>query len=641
MRDGDAPEAARPTRRLTAVALVVWAVLAFALPLSALTLNIISVAGIPLGFWVAAEGSLIALALLAFAFATRAGASSAKEGWAPGMRFAGESVGSAGFVGIAGLVAALGFDGLALPLGIAAGLALATIIVVPRYVLYPAKTFGGVFTLRYGGAWPRRLALAIAVVGSILLLAADIKGAGLAIQGLTGSSIRFAVLVTAVLLALGWLAGSLAPSRRPHGGVYVFLVLAFVAGLLVLTTSQGRPPLPQFAYGSALQDTAALEQKLFLARLADAPSLHPLSAPFLQLSMMNFAGLVLGAALGLGALPHLLGRHLAFGTVAASDAPRRSARALTLVAFFLIGVTAFAVLARAGLASLLVSGVKTAALPEAIVKASGLGWVDVCGAQSFSAADLAAACAKLSGQKGLLRLQDITFLGDAYLFAASSILGVPALLWTGLLVGGLAAAWVSGHAILNGISAAVCDGRNASVGSGQAGLEPRAALVATLLLSASLGTAACSAMSIPALVSEGLALIASGLFPALVLGLYWPRMGATGAIAAMVAGFAVAAMYIAGVRIFPELMFDMTGQLSVAAPSAVRKFSELKAALAAAQDDVARDAARAKLTAFMHAQPIANWWGLKPGAVALLGVPAGVIAAVLATLLRGRADAGR
>lgn len=634
MTDVEVAGAARPTRRLTLVAIALWSALAFGLPLSALTLNGLRIAGFPLGFWVAAQGVLIAFVILAWVFERRAGGVHTPEGTAPAIQFAGETITSAGYIGFAGLIAGLGFDGLAFPLGITAGLALIAIVIAPRFALYPAETVAGFFTARFAGVWSRRVAVAIACGASVLILAADLRGAALAVQGLVTTGYVTALAAVAAMVGLVWLARPLMSRLAPRGSAYWILFFAFLATLVCLALQQGRMPLPQLVYGAAIEDVTLAEQKLLAAKLADIKALKPLASPFLHLSMLNFAGIVLGLALGIAALPHLLGRHLTHAAVPAGDAPRRAARALTLVGLFMLGVAAFAVLARLAIAGLLATGISTATLPDSIVQASGLGWVEVCGATSFSAADLAAACAKLSGHKGILRLQDLGFSEDGFLFAASRIAGIPVVAWWALVGGGLLAAVVSGHALISGLVAAAGEGRRHPEMANGGGLELKAVLLFVAVMLAAMWVALTDTSGIPVLVSEGLTLVAAGLFPAFALGLYWRRFNASGAVAAMLAGFALAALYIAGVRWFPVLMFDLTGSLSNAAGGAVRKYSDLKAALAAAPNETARESARMALV--QHAQTLVNWWGLKSGAMALLAVPAGVIAGALVTFATAR-----
>ena len=59
------------TRRLMAVMLALWALLAFAIHVPVARLNAIVLFGFPLGYWLAAQGALIAFVVLLFWFARR------------------------------------------------------------------------------------------------------------------------------------------------------------------------------------------------------------------------------------------------------------------------------------------------------------------------------------------------------------------------------------------------------------------------------------------------------------------------------------------------------------------------------------------------------------------------------------------
>ena len=128
-----------------------------------------------------------------------------------------------------------------------------------------------------------------------------------------------------------------------------------------------------------------------------------------------------------------------------------------------------------------------------------------------------------------------------------------------------------------------------------------------------------------------LALIAASIFPPVVRGLFWRRFGARGAVAALLTGFAVAGAYIFGVRLAPLWMFDLTGALSNAPPSAVRKLVDLRAALEGASDPGAR--MQAQMALYEQAVNVANWWGLRPAASALFAVPSAFCAGIVVTLL--------
>lgn len=636
MSEADVAGASRPTRRLIVLSAVLWAVLALAVPLAALTLNALQVAGFPLGFWFAAQGSLMGLAALTILFTWKAGGDHGREGVIGPLTFAGECIASAGFIGFAGLIAQIGFDALSYPLGLAAGLTLMAILVAPRYVLYPGRTFAGFCSARFNGPWPRRLALLVIGVASVFLLAADIRGLGLAIQALAGLELSQALAAAATLLSLVWLALSFLGERRPRGLVYGALLVAFSTPLVMMAVFQHRLPLPYWSYGFALQDVATLEQGLISQKLADFRALKPLTSPFLQISNWNFAGIVLAVAFGIAALPQLLGRHLSPAVVNPGEAVRRTTITTALVALFLCGLAPFATFTRAAIAGLLQTGVKVNALPETIPMSSGLGWLDVCGARSASTADLAAACAKVQGHKGLLRLQDLVFGSDSYLFAAAKVSGIDGPLWLLLALGALIAALVGGHAILAGYVAAEAEARRDPSAEPSA-IDLRGVAIGVLLLLAAVAFAAFGTADLPSLAAEGLALIAAAIFPFLMLALYWRRFNATGAAATLLVGFFCVGIYILGVRLFPVALLDLSGALSNAPPSAMRRFLDLQVAVASAPDAALRAEAQTQL--LRQASAIANWWGLKPAAFVLIAVPAALVAGALATLLttgRGR-----
>lgn len=75
MSDRMPPEAAaahwRKTRALMVVCLIVWALFSFAVHLFAGALNEVTFLGFPLGFYMAAQGSLVVFVALIAWFATR------------------------------------------------------------------------------------------------------------------------------------------------------------------------------------------------------------------------------------------------------------------------------------------------------------------------------------------------------------------------------------------------------------------------------------------------------------------------------------------------------------------------------------------------------------------------------------------
>lgn len=554
MAVGEIAGAARPTRLLTLVTLTAWAILAFALPLAALTLNTIKFANFPVGYWLTSFWCMLLLAVLALMFQRRAGGDRGVGGSAKSLAFAGEAMGAAGVLGFAAAIAELGYDGLAYPLGLVAGLALMAILVAPRFALYPVHSLPGFLSARFGGVWPARLALLAALPATIWLLAANLRGAALATQGLIGWDYGTSLALATAGLTAFWLASAFLGERKPLGAAFGLALLALLLLFVSIAVNLGRPPFAGLVSGSGLVDLSALDQKLITGKLADFKSLRPMMSPFLQMPMSSFAGIVLSLALGFAACPQMLGRHVSRATVTAGEASRRTALATLFAALFLVIVPALAGLQRLAVETAIGGGIKTAELPQNIADAAALGWLKVCGASS----SIQDACAQIPGHRGVLRLQDIAFTSDGSALASARISNVSDFVVLPFELAVLALSWMAARALLAGYFVADDMNRRAAQAVGQS-LDAKQIVRAALLLLAGLMVAMLGQKQIAELTAEGFALFASALFPALVLGLYWRKMSAAGAVAAIATGFTIAFFYIAGVTLGAVPSFGWTG----------------------------------------------------------------------------------
>jgi cation/acetate symporter len=131
------------------------------------------------------------------------------------------------------------------------------------------------------------------------------------------------------------------------------------------------------------------------------------------------------------------------------------------------------------------------------------------------------------------------------------------------------------------------------------------------------------------MVAWAFSLAAAGLFPALVLGIWWKRTSTAGAIAGIITGFGVCIYYLVATRYFATSFYEMWGFLSSATAEGAAKYAELKAAFAAAAPDAQAAAWKALDT---HAQVVANWWGIKNISAAAFGLPVGFIVMIVVSL---------
>ena len=135
------------------------------------------------------------------------------------------------------------------------------------------------------------------------------------------------------------------------------------------------------------------------------------------------------------------------------------------------------------------------------------------------------------------------------------------------------------------------------------------------------------------LVMWPFALATAALFPALVLGVWSRRVNSWGAAAGMIAGLAVTFYYLCGTRYGAVGFAETWAGLSNASPSAQRKLQLLRDAWMGAEG-ATKDAALIALQA--HARSVANWWGVKPTAAGLFGLPVSVVATLVVSWVTPR-----
>ena len=133
---------------------------------------------------------------------------------------------------------------------------------------------------------------------------------------------------------------------------------------------------------------------------------------------------------------------------------------------------------------------------------------------------------------------------------------------------------------------------------------------ACLLVVAALAASAALALPRTMLVTAGAAfsLAASGLLPALLLGVWWKRANGQGALAGMIAGLVVCLYYMIVPRYFPYAFYETSSALSNATELQAAAYTSLRQTYYLA-DPATRDAV---LTLWeLKVRAIANWWGVR------------------------------
>jgi len=547
-----------------------------------------------------------------------------------GLAMATDTISAAFFLALAGAIFAWGHDGLAFALGLGAGCLLLQLVVAPRLPQSGAHSLPAYFTRRYPGRATRFLCAVVVTLSMLALIVAELMAAGLAGARLLEVDFSTAAIVAACAVFACFVLRGMSGASWVNGVLFPVMLVAVLVPLVQLSAAWYGLPVPQLAYANALWQIQGIEETLLEQDLADPAYMKPMLTAFVTLSPTNFVGIILGLAAGVAALPSLLAAQMT--SPGGRQARWSAVWGLAFVALFLTLAPAIAAYARLSFIKLLADRTPLAELPAWIFTYGKLGLIEACGRAATNAATVVQACAALPDASPVLRLQDVSLSPDMIVLALPDIAELNHATLGLIAAVALAAALATANGPLSAIIHAL--GFDTDVTAPD--IPPRSSRLTSYAVAAVLiGAATLAALARPASILEvaayGFVLAAAGLFPALFAALWWKRANAYGATAAMLAGLALALVYLVGTRYFAVPFFEATSALSSGGLAGQEVFAELKDAWVAAEPGAAKDAAWVALDA--HAQTIADWWGIKGLAVALLALPAGFLALILVSLV--------
>jgi len=286
---------------------------------------------------------------------------------------------------------------------------------------------------------------------------------------------------------------------------------------------------------------------------------------------LNFIALVLCLMVGTASLPHILMRY--YTTPSVREARKSVFWSLFFIFLLYFTAPALAVLVKFEVYNNLI-GSSFASLPAWVAN-----WAAV-DPTLMKLADL--------NKDGLVQLAELTIGGDLVVLATPEIAGLPYVISGMVAAGGLAAALSTADGLLLTIANALSHDVYYKMIDPQASTIRRLAISKGLLLVVALVAAYTASLKpgdILFLVGAAFSLAASAFFPALVLGVFWKRANYLGAVLGMVAGLAICMYYM-------YTTYDFFG--GVAAN---------------------------------------EWFGIKPIAAGVFGMPAGFLGVIIGSLL--------
>ncbi len=547
-----------------------------------------------------------------------------------GMATGADWMSAASFIGMAGSLFLLGYDGLAFVLGWTGGYVLVAVLIAPFLRKFGAYTVPDFLSARYGGNVARFLGVIVLLACSFTYVVAQIFGTGLIAQRFLDMDFTVAVYVGLAGILVCSMLGGMRAVTWTQVAQYIVLIVAYLMPVVILSAKKYGLPIPQLTYGQAIQEITALEQSFLQNGLATAAALKPHATPFLNYSPANYFALILCLMVGTASLPHVLMRY--FTTPSVREA--RISVAWSLLFIFLLYFTApaYAAFSKLEVYSTLI-GKNLADMPQWVFSWGKLGLVTICGKAAESVQAITAACGAVAGHGGVLRLQDFGINTDVVVISTPEIAGLPYVI-TGLVAaGGLAAALSTADGLLLAIANALSHDvyykmidKNAP--TARRLVVSRVLLVVVALLAAY--TASTKPSDILAMVSWAFSLAAGGLFPALVLGIWWKRANSAGAIAGIAVGFGLTLFYLVISRYYPHLGVQYFGMTSLQNP--------VSGAPLISPENMAKFLADPAIASgpVLVSNPLASkvgWLDINNISSALFGLPAGFLAMYVVSML--------
>jgi cation/acetate symporter len=544
-----------------------------------------------------------------------------------GMATGADWMSAASFVGMAGTLFLLGYDGLTWVLGWTGGYVLVAILIGPYLRKFGAYTVPDFMSFRFGGNFARFIAVIVLVCCSFTYVTAQVYGTGIIASRFLGMPFGVAVYAGLAGILLCSMLGGMRAVTWTQIAQYIVLIIAYLTPIVILSTKHYGIPIPELTYGTAIAEITAREQQMLASGLATAAALKPHIQPFINYSPLNFFAIMFCMMVGTASLPHILMRY--FTTPTVREARQSVAWSLFFIFLLYFSAPAYAAFSKLEVYTHIIGNNLDAVRPWLFTWGK-LGLIQICGKDAVDHNAIVAACHAIAGHPGVVRLQDFVINTDVIVLSTPEIAGLPYVISGLVAAGGLAAALSTADGLLLAIANALSHDVYYKM------LDPNAPTIRRLTVARGLlfVVAVCAAYTastkpgdILAMVGWAFSLAMAGNFPALVMGIWWKRTTAAGAVAGMLAGFGLCIFYLVVTRYFPGFGVKYAGMSTLYTATGAPMVADMAKAMAAPN----------AMEAFPTlAHPLANkvgWFDLNNIACGLLGVPLGFVTIIVVSLL--------
>jgi cation/acetate symporter len=463
-----------------------------------------------------------------------------------GMATAADWMSGASFVALAGGVYFGGYPYLGFIVGWTGGYVLVNSLMAPYLRKFGCYTVPDFIGTRYGGNLARVIAVIILVVASFTYVTAQINATGTIAAQTLGVPFELGVWLGLLGIFICSMLGGMRGVTWTQVAQYIVLIVAYLLPIIWMSNKLGYGIIPHFSYGDGVSRIAELEAQYGLNKAVEnipgvAVLVNPQNAP--AGGEWKMVTLAIAMMTGTASLPHILMRY--FTTPSVRSARNSVAWSLFFILLLYLSAPALATLTKL---NLLDPNLPTAIIGKPFAEVANLAWI-----QHWDKVGMV----KIADQNadGILQLNEFFMRADIVVLATPEIAGLPAVISGLVAAGGLAAAMSTADGLLLAIANALSHDLYYKVIDPKA--DTRKRLIVARILLVFIGAAAAFIASLKltgilGAVAWAFCFAASGLFFPLVLGVWWKRANAAGAIAGMVAGFGVGSWYL--YMVFNKLM---------------------------------------------------------------------------------------
>jgi cation/acetate symporter len=475
-----------------------------------------------------------------------------------GMATGADWMSAASFISMAGTIWLLGYDGLAYVMGWTGGYVLLALLFAPYIRKFGQFTIPDFVATRFGEhATTARVVGAIcAIIVSFTYVTAQVTGVGIIMSRLIGVEYHIGVFIGLSGVLVCSLLGGMKSITWTQVAQYLILIVAYLIPVSFMSMKSTGFPVSELMYGQALGQVTDIERQIGLSNYvepfkqvmtnasaissvnqlkAQAPAIFgglitpgPITNNGWVGAPWEFIALTFCLMAGTAGLPHILIRYY---TVPNPKAARISV-GWSLFFIFLLYFTAPAYAAFSRLEVLKnVVGQQIASLPPWVANWTQTGLLAINDAN----------------RDGILQFNELVIRADIIVLATPEIAGLPYTIAALVAAGGLAAALSTADGLLLVIATAVSHDLYAKVFNPTASYGARFFASRVMIVVA----AACAAFAalpqlalIVQLVAWAFSLAAATFFPVVLLGIFWRRANANGAIAGMIGGLLTTIVYM-------------------------------------------------------------------------------------------------